>query len=217
MRRLLPLLLLILVGAPPLLRADLMRDLSAADQKKVLAGGQVMTTQDVPGYPWPKTQVYQLVRATPAQVMAVFFDYDNARRYIPNCLESKITRRLSLRSVEVSYLIAVPILADEAYTALNTLSTGPNGSLRVDWKLLKATSILESHGSLVVEPHGQGAILRYSNLVKPSSAAAGLLRGVALGQMRETVQAIVNQAEKLCPAAGSPDMKRLDAALEDRS
>lgn len=170
-------------------------------------------TEDLPGYPWPRVQVFQRVNATPAQVMAVFFDYNNGHTFIPNCLESKISKQLGPRECEVDYRIDVPILPDEAYTVRNALSRATGGALKVDWRVLKATSILESEGNLVVEPLGEGSILRYTNLVKPSSAAAGLLRGVALGQMKETVQAIVAQTEKVRPGADAPGMKRLDAAL----
>lgn len=193
-----------------------MSELSAADQKKVRAGAQVMTTQDLAGYPWPRARIYQTVDASPAQVMAVFFDYDNAHTFIPNCLESKISKKLNPRTFEVDYRIDVPILPDEVYTVRNELSRSADGSLQVDWRVLKATSILESEGSLKIEPLGAGSILRYTNLVKPSSAAAGLLRGMAMSQMKDTVQAIAGQAEKLRPAGGGTDMQRLDAALDEK-
>ena len=175
-----------------------------------------MTTEELDGYPWPRVRVYQVVNATPREVMAVFTDYNNACEFVPNCLKSRIARQVNPRVAEVDYLIDVPILADEAYTVRDTLSTGPAGALKVDWKVLKATSIEESVGSLYVEPYGKtGSVLRYTNLVKPSSMAAPLLRGVAMGQIKDTVQAIVDQVEetKAKPAAMNSLLDRLDAAL----
>lgn len=196
-------------------RAGLMTELSAADQQKVKGGGQVMLTQELDGYPWPRVIVYQAVKATPREVMAVFTDYDNATKFVPNCLASKVSKEISATCAEVDYVIDVPIFADEAYTVRDTLSQESAGALCVKWKMLKATSILESQGNLFVEPMGDGAILRYTNLVKPSSRAAILLKGMALSQMRDTVQAIVDQVEKqkADPAALKPQMERLDAAL----
>jgi len=209
------LLLGLLVAAPSLVRADLLSELSAADQAKVKAGEQVMLSEPLDGYPWPRVKVYQKSDATPRQVMAVFFDYNNACHYVPNCLKSQIAKTLTARSFDVDYVIDVPILPDEAYTVRNDLTAGLNGQLTVTWNVLHATSIEESKGSLVVEPLGSGSVLRYTNLVKPSSRAAFLLKGMAMSQMRDTVTALINQVKKTAanPAAMAPAMKRLDTAL----
>ncbi|MDD5199787.1 MAG: hypothetical protein PHC88_08280 [Terrimicrobiaceae bacterium] len=205
-----------LAALPLAARADLLSDLSADDRAKVKAGEQVMATEPLDGYPWPRLRVYQVVAATPREVMAVFFDYDNACHYVPNCLKSQISKEIDPRSYEVDYVVDVPILPDEAYTARNELSAGPNGGLTVRWKVLRATSIEESEGSLTVEPLGEGAVLRYTNLVKPASRAAFLLKGMALSQMKDTVRALVAQtlAQKRNPQEMKRQLDRLDRALD---
>lgn len=193
-----------------------MSDLSASDQQKVREGGQVMVMDTLDGYPWPRVRVYQAVKATPTEVMAVFTDYDRGREFVPNCLKSKVSKEISPRVTQVDYVIDVPVFADEAYTARNTLSQESGGALRVAWKVLKATSILESEGSLYAEPSGaEGSLIRYTNLVKPSSSAAPLLRNVAMSQMKDTVSAIVGRVQKLKtdPAALQSDLARLNEAL----
>jgi hypothetical protein len=197
-------------------RAGLMSDLSTEDQQKVKSGGQVMVTDSLDGYPWPRVRVYQAVKATPLEVMAVFTDYDNACDFVPNCLKSKVSKQISPLVAHVDYVIDVPILADEAYTVRDTLSKEPGGALKVTWKMLKATSIEESEGNLLAEPSDAGgSLIRYTNLVKPSSMAAPLLRGVAMSQMKDTVQAIVTHVEKqkANPVALKSELDRLDAAL----
>ncbi len=193
-----------------------MSELSAADQKKVQSGGQVMVTDALDGYPWPRVRVYQAVKATPHEVIAVFTDYNRGSEFVPNCLKSKISKEVSPLVTEVDYVIDVPIMADEAYTVRDTISKGGGDSLKVAWKVLKATSILESEGSIYAEPLGaDGSVIRYTNLVKPSSAAAPLLKGVAISQMKDTVNAIVQEVEKLKlnPARLQPEVKRLRTAL----
>lgn len=204
-----------LVLAPWLARADLLGDLSASDRAKVKAGEQVMLSESLDGYPWPRVRVYQKVNATPREVIAVFFDYNNACHYIPNCLTSRISKELSSRSFEVDYVIDVPILPDEAYTVRNELKDDGGDNLSVNWTVLRATSIVESRGNLAVEPLGDGTVLRYTNLVKPSSKAAFLLKGIAMSQMKDTVQAIVTQVQKQKgdPVALNADVTRLDSAL----
>jgi len=196
-------------------RADLFSELSTADQNRVKSGGQVMTTESLDGYPWPRVRVYQMVDATPMEVMAVFTDYNNACNFVPNCLKSQISKQVNLLVTEVDYVIDVPMLQDEAYTVRDTLSAA-GGAFTVKWEVLKATSILESEGSLYAEPYGDGkSLIRYTNLVKPSSVAAPLLKGVAMSQMKDTVQAIVDQVEKIKanPSRMKSQVERVDAAL----
>jgi hypothetical protein len=204
--------------AAGLAHASLMNELSTEDQQRVKSGDQVMVTESLDGYPWPRVTVYQVVKATPKEVMAVFTDYNNATKFVPNCLKSKISNEVSPTCSDVDYVIDVPILVDEAYTARNTLSEEPNGAFCVTWKILKATSILESQGSLLVEPLGDGSMLRYKNLVKPSSRAAMLLKGMAMNQMKETVQAIVDRVKtvKSDPPAMKAQIERLDGELSGK-
>lgn len=200
---------------PAIACADLLGELSTADQAKLRSGAQVTVTEALDGYPWPRVRVYEKCAGTPREVMAVFCDYNRARNYIPNCLKSEISRKVDAATFEVDYVIDVPILADEAYTVRNTLTPLAGEALQVQWRVLKATSIAESAGDLVVEPFEGGSILRYTNLVKPSSRAAVLLRGMALSQMKETVKALVDQVEKCAKSADGmkAPLERLDAAV----
>ncbi len=174
---------------------NLLGELSAADAKRVEAGQQVLITRAIDGYPWPEAQIYQRTNLSPASLMAVFFDYSQAFRFVPNCKVSTISKQITPVLAEVDYEVSVPILPDEAYTAENALKRLPGGGYAVSWRVIRATSIESSAGSLYVEPQGDGSILRYTNLIKPASRAAVLLRGIMISQMKDTVQAIIDEAE----------------------
>ncbi len=193
-------------------RAGVLDDLSAADARKVRGGGQVLVTKDLPGKPWPQVTVYEIVGATADETMAVFFDYDDATKYVPNCEKSLISKEVDAKTFEVDYVIDVPILADEEYTVRNQLTEEGGGRLKVEWRVLRATSIISSEGSLVVEPMGERSVLRYQNFVEPSSIAAPLLKGVAIGQMAETVEALVDRVESSQPGRAA-QVQRLGKAL----
>lgn len=191
-------------------------DLSTDQKSKVDAMEQVMITKAIPGYPWPQARIYQRSTLTPVELMAVFFDYNNAVQYVPNCIVSRVTREISPVRTEVEYEVKVPILKNEVYTAENWLKRTPDNGLKVVWHVLKATSIESSKGMLEVMPYEGGSILRYTNLIKPSSKAAILLRRVALGQMKDTVQAIVTEALKIQkndPEELNKKIARLESAL----
>jgi len=174
----------------------LLEDLDSAQRREVLGGGQVMTQEEIPGKPWPRVRVYQRVNASPEEVAAVFFDYENAKAYIPDLLNSRISKTVTPSVLEVDYEVDVPILADEAYTARNELRAVHGGGFDVSWILLRALQTKGAEGSLLVEPHGGGgSIIRYTNLVTPSSGMAKILKTLALARMEKTVAAIASRVE----------------------
>ncbi len=175
--------------------AGMLDDLNPSDRGKVLAGGQVVLTEEVDGKPWPRIRIYERVDASPEEVAAVFFDYRNAKSYVPKVIKSDVSKTVSPCVLEVDYGIDVPLLPDELYTARNSLSRTGNG-YRVDWVLVRALQTKHSEGSLVVEPFEGGSLLRYTNLVTPGSGMAVVLRLPAIDQMKSTVAAIVRQVER---------------------
>lgn len=211
------LVLLAHIAIVPCHAAKLLDDLTPAQRASVANGEQVLITKAVRHYPWPQLQIYQRTGVLPQQLMAVFFDYNQAYRYVPNCKVSRISRQISPVVCEVDYEVAVPILADEKYTARNSLSRLPGGGFAVHWKLLRATNIESSEGSLAVEPFEGGSVVRYTSLIKPASRAAALLRGIAINQMKETVDAILREAQTQkseTPSALAGKVSVMEAALD---
>ena len=210
-------LLLALIFCPVLMASSLLEDLDAKQIEEIARGGQVVLLQPVEGKPWPRVRVYQKVDATPEEVAAVFFDYKNAKSYIPKVIKSEISRQVSPCVAEVDYGIDVPILPDEYYTALNTMTAGPDGGYLVTWSLVRALQTKASEGSLRIERWKEGAVIRYTNLVTPSSIMAGLLKFTAIDQIRSTVRAIAmrvgkQKAEK--PEALKEEIRDLESALK---
>lgn len=188
-------------------------DLNSSQLGQVKSGQMITITEEVEGKPWPKVKCYRLVKATPEETAAVFFDYKHAKDFVPNVLKSEISLQVSPTIAEVDYGIDVPILPDEYYTVRNTLTTGGADCYKFHWKLVRAIQTKDSEGTFRAEPFEGGTIISYHNLVTPGSSMAGLLRGKALSQMKETVEAIATRVEKektTMPA----DLKRQVGALE---
>jgi len=189
-------LLLPLLFCPALVASSLIGGLDPKQIEEVARGEQVCLLQEVAGNPWPRVRVYQKVAATPQEVAAVFFDYKNAKSYVPNVIKSHISRQVTPCVAEVDYAIDVPVLPDEYYTALNTLTSETDGGYLVTWSLIRALQTKGSVGSLRIERWKDGAVIRYTNLVTPSSFMAGLLKGIAIDQIKSTVRAIVARVER---------------------
>lgn len=178
-----------------ILPAGLTDGLNAKNLEALKNGQQVVLTETVEGFPWPRYAIYKLVNSKPEEAIAVFCDYNNAREFIPNVKLSKISKQIGPRTQEVSYSVDVPILPDECYTTRNSL-TGDGSSFRVDWTLLQATSMKSTEGSFSAEPFGDDqCLIRYQNLVDPGSKFAGLLRSFAGKQIEATVTAITTEIE----------------------
>ena len=213
-------LLVLLIACPSVMAASLLDDLDGRQTEEISRGGQVALFEDVEGNPWPKVRVYQRVNAKPEEVAAVFCDYRNAKAYVPKLIKSEISRQISPSVAEVDYGIDVPILPDEFYTVRNTVTGATDGGFLVTWSLVKALQTKASEGNLRIERWKDGSVIRYTNLVTPSSGMAGLLKSTAIEQMRNTVKAIVARVEK--QKSGDPEglkenIRNLESALKNES
>jgi hypothetical protein len=188
--------MLALISASHTSMGNLLNKLDASQRERVLAGQQVMLQEEVEGKPWPRVRIFKRVNATPEEVAAVFFDYDNAKTYVPDVLHSKISKNVSPSVQEVDYEVDVPILADEAYTVRNEIKAIDGNSYNISWTLLRALQTKGADGSLQIEPYGKGeSIICYTNLVTPSSGMAKVLKKLAILKMQKTVTAISEKVE----------------------
>lgn len=193
------LFLAVLMTAVQPVHAQAAHELSAGQMTDVDGGGQVFLTWDVAGSPWPRACVFQYIHAAPDEAVAVFTNYRRHTGYIPGLRKAKISRVIDPATAEVDYTLDVPIVADEDYTVRDHLSRYDGGaSYKVEWTLVRATSTKATEGNVRFEPHRDGTLMAYCNLVTPGSSLARLrfIRSRALAQVRETARAIVVEVER---------------------
>lgn len=209
--------LAVCLAALPAATAGLLDDLTREQRAELEKGGLIVLEQDIPGKPWPRVRIYKKIQATPEQVASVFFDYNQAKTFIPDVLESRISKKISPSVIEVDYEVDVPILADEAYTARNEMKALQDG-YQASWTLLRALQTKAAEGNLLIEPFENGSsVIRYTNLVTPSSGMAKILKLPAMARMQKTVLAIgqkVEQQKAKNPAELAAQVARLRAAME---
>lgn len=205
------------LAALPAATAGLLDDLTREQRANLEKGDLIVLEQDIPGKPWPRVRIYKKIQATPEQVAAVFFDYNQAKTFIPDVLESRISKKISPGVMEVDYEVDVPILADEAYTARNEMKTLQD-CYQASWTLLRALQTKAAEGNLLIEPFENGSsVIRYTNLVTPSSGMAKILKLPAMARMQKTVLAIgqkVEQQKAKNPAELAAQVARLREAME---
>ena len=180
-------------------------ELTPEQRKIVDGGGQVFIPENVAGSSWPRACTYQFIAAAPAEAAGVFTDYARHVAFIPDIKQSTISREIDQTTVEVDYVLDIPIVADEAYTVRDVVTATPDGEqFRVDWTLVRATSTKATVGNVRFEPYSatagarQGTMMAYCNFVIPGSRLArlGFIKKRAMEQLRETTKAIAKEIER---------------------
>jgi hypothetical protein len=169
--------------------------LTTQQQETLSAGKPLLLEQEITDNPWPRFTVYHLVKSSPAQAAAVFWDCELDPKYVSNCLSVQVVARPDLWIRDGEYTLKMPLmLPNEVYVSRNELKWA-FGNYDISWHVLHARYIQGSTGNILFEQHGDQTLIRYTNLVKPGSSIAGLLRTNAGREVVESVKALVRQIE----------------------
>lgn len=183
---------LLLAAAAP---ASMLDELSPQDRTKLENGESVMTTVEKPGATWPEVRIYRKVTATPEGVTDLFLDYENAGSFIGNLKSAVVENQPDGNTKDVRYTVKLPVLFTISYLVRNRYEKTPEG-YTVHWNLLESLLAKSAVGKLRVEPHGDTAVICYANHVEPATSLVAGLRGHALKEASNTVDAIVKEAER---------------------
>lgn len=207
--------LLLLAATIPLASASNWDALNNSQHEELLKGRSLLVEEEVKGNPWPRFTIYQLVKATPSQVAAVFWDCERDNEYIPNCAKVTAISRPAPGVVEAEYTLNMPfLLPDEVYLSRNEATRLPDGGYEIRWKVLHSRYTKNCSGKLTLEKHDGDTLIRYSNLVEPGSRIAGILKHTASRQVVESVQALVDRVGFLLIQPGG-SLARQVKELED--
>ena len=202
MRKPLLLLLTILAAAAPAW-ASVVDELGAADRAKLESGQGVLVTIEKPGATWPEVRIYRKVKATPEGVTDLFLDYENADSFIGNLESAVVEKQPDANTKDVRYTVKLPVLFTISYLVRNRYEKTPEG-YTVHWNLLESLFAKSAVGKLRVEPHGDMAVICYANHVEPATRLVAGLRGHAMKEASNTVDAIVKEAERRHAKAAKP-------------
>jgi hypothetical protein len=179
---------------PALAEGEIWNGLPHSEQRELSAGKVVELEENVDESVWPRFFIYDLVKASPAAVAAVFWNCEMAPEYIPNCTSVKILNSPEPNVVNAQYTLSMPFfLPDEVYTSRNQLKKLNNHDYEIVWRVTQSRYSKSSVGSIRVEEHDGMSLIRYTNLVIPSSRFARMLRKSAGREVMESVLALVSQ------------------------
>ena len=164
------------------------------EQKELSEGKIVEFEENVDGSVWPRFIIYQLVKAPPASVAAVFWNCEKDPEYIPNCISVKVLNSPEPSVINAEYTLSMPFfLPDEVYVSRNQLKKISNHDYDIVWCVTQSRYSKSSIGSLRVEEHDGMSLIRYTNLVIPTSRFAGMLRASAGKQVMECFKALTTR------------------------
>jgi hypothetical protein len=197
------LLLLATLAAAAPVGASMVDELGASDRAKLESGQGVLVTVDKPGATWPEVRIYRKVKATPEGVTKLFLDYENAGSFIDNLESAVVEKQPDANTKDVRYTVKLPVLFTISYLVRNRYEKTPEG-YTVHWNLLESIFAKSAVGKLRVEPHGETAVICYANHVEPATRLVAGLRGHAIKEASNTVDAIVKEAERRHAKAAKP-------------
>ena len=197
--------------------SSLWNGLTSQQQGVLNSGKQVLVEEEIPGSPWPRLTIYQLVKATSADVAAVFWNSELDTKYLPNCKSARIMARPSPNIHEAEFTLRMPLfLPDEFYVSRIMIKSPQRDCYEITWKVLESRYSKECNGVIRIEPRGDQALFSYQNFVKPRSNFAGLLRWPAQASIVDSVKALVRQVEsekKKSPELLATQLQAVELAL----
>ncbi len=190
-------------------------ELTAAQQKALQNGSQVIVKEDSDDSVWPIVRVYQRVDAAPEEVAAVFADFAIHKDLFTGIVKSEITKKISNNVYEVDYRMTFPTLLgiqlkDEDYTVRDTI-TEEDGTYQITWEKVRAMTMKDTSGSVRVERLGTASIFCYENFISPPRPTlAKLIVQMFVDRTKESA----DQLAKRVVAERTSDRAQLERQLD---
>lgn len=199
----------------PLAHAVYFERLSPADQQKIQKGQQVVITRDVPGNPWPLIILaHRIDQVTPEETAANTFDFE-ANSSTGSIESIKIGEWLNSVTALVDYVVKVPVLGKERFRLEQKMVySKATDHYEVRSRLVSADRMKRSDSLTSYEPLGTGTFMYVESLNDPGVAGAGLFKGRAITEARETQAGYVKYIRAL-KLSGDPELQKQILVLRD--
>jgi hypothetical protein len=193
--------------------------LSASEIQQLKEGKQVVKTVELKGMKWPKVILYQAIKATPLESLAVFYAIDHQKNYVPNLAKSEVIIQKNPLHTEVSYIMEMPWpISDSVYIHSHQLSRPKDGYL-VTWKMIKSNSTEKVEGSAHFSNFESGTLMKYQALVEPKSFIASFLKSTMIKDVKKSMELTRQEVIKIKKSNRKlmgEFVKRIDDALSGK-
>jgi len=187
-------------------------ELTQTEMAKLTDKELILHSKEIPGCPWPEMTIFALIDSSPLEAAALFSNYEDHKKYIPDLIKSDPARKLSQHETIVDFEMAIPWpLANSKYSTGNVFNGLANNEYQISWYLIKSDSLIDSKGLVQFSPYGKKTLLKYKSLIYPHSKLASLFSSKAKSGMTKTVQAIVTYIEETKRKSPEKTQKLIDS------
>ncbi len=130
------------------------------------------------------------INATPEEAMALFSDFERQKTYVPNLLESEVTKQLSPTEVYTRYILKMPWpLADTNYVHGTKISKSKE-SYEISWYVVESDTTDKIDGSATFTEFEGKTLMTYKSLIYPKSFIAPLFANTMVDDTEASTMAI---------------------------
>ena len=172
-------------------------EISQTELAKLTNKELVIHSKEIRGCPWPEITVFALIDASPVEAAALFSNYQDHKKYIPDLIKSDPVRKIAENEIIVDFEMRLPWpLANSKYSTGNVFNRLDNNEYEIRWYLVESDSLIDSKGTVQFIPYGKKTLLKYQSLIHPDSRLASVFSSKAKSGITKTVQAIVTYIEE---------------------
>ncbi|MBP1731469.1 MAG: hypothetical protein H6Q55_1898, partial [Deltaproteobacteria bacterium] len=157
----------------------------------------IIHSKAISSCPWPEITVFGLIDVLPIEAVALFSNYQDQKKYIPDLVKSDPSRKIAENEMIVDFEMRLPWpLANSKYSTGNIFNRLDNDKYEICWYLVESDSLIDSKGIVQFIPYGKRTLLKYQALIHPDSKFASVFSSSAKGAVTKTVQAIVTYIQE---------------------
>jgi hypothetical protein len=172
-------------------------ELTQTELTKLTGKELIIHSREISKCPWPEITVFTLIDVLPVEAAALFSDYRDHKKYIPDLIKSDPIRKIAGNEIIVDFEMHIPWpLANSKYSTGNVFNKLDNNRYEICWYLVESDSLVDSKGAVQFIPYGKKTLLKYKSLIHPDSRLASIFSSKARSGITKTVQAIVAYIEE---------------------
>jgi hypothetical protein len=172
-------------------------ELTEAEQAKLTNKELIIYSKNVPRRPWPEITIYTLIDVLPVEAAALFSNYQDQKKYIPDLLKSDPIKKIAENEIIVDFEMHTPWpFRNSKYSTGNVFKKLGNNEYEISWYLVESDCLIDSKGIVQFIPYENKTLLKYRSLIHPDSKLASICSSNAKSSMSKTVQAIVTYVEE---------------------
>jgi hypothetical protein len=157
----------------------------------------IVHSRAIPNRPWPEITIFAVIDVLPVEAAAVFSNYRDQKKYIPDLLKSDPVKKIAENEIIVDFEMRFPWpLGNSKYSTRNVLKMLENNGYEISWYMVESDSLIDAKGVVQFIPYGTKTLLKYKSFLHPGSKLASLFSSRVKASTYRTVQAIVTYTEE---------------------